>query len=145
MPPTPTIAQSPPRPPRARSRLPLLVAAVVACGLLLLQVSIVLRGPDRIGALTIHNETDFHLNVALSGSPDGSRLMLGQVRRNGTKTVASVVDPGQTFVFELSYGGVESGTITVDRSALETDQWQLTIPTEMSQPLHDAGLAPPPR
>ena len=144
MPPTPTIAQSPPRPPRSRSQLPLLVAAVVACGLLLFQVSIVLRGPDRIGALTIHNETDFHLNAALSGSPDGPQLMLGQVRRNGTKTFASVLDPGQTFVFDLSYGGVESGTITVDRTALETDQWQLRIPAEMAQPLHDAGLAPPP-
>lgn len=144
MPSTSTIPQSPTRPARPHAQLPLVVAAVIASGLLLLQVSILLEAPARIDGLTLHNETDYHLNTTLRDSPDGSRLLLGQVTRNTTKTIRSVLDPGETFVFELSYAGVEAGTITVSRAALEANDWQLTIPAEQSEPLGASGLTPPP-
>lgn len=144
MPPTSTIPESPPRPPRTPSPLPITIAAFVASVLLLVQVSTVLKLPDRIDQLTIHNETQYDLNIDLRSAPDASRLRLAPVSRGSSKTLPSVIDPGSTFVFEFSYGGVDTESITVSRAALEQNGWQVTIPAEIASPIRAAGLSPPP-
>ena len=144
MPSTSTVPESPPRPPRAPSHLPTVVAVVAACGLLLAQVAALLALPDRVDRITIHNATDYHLDLRLRDSPDGSRLLLGPVARNSTKTIRAVIDPGDTFVIEGSYGGIEVDALTFHRAALEQDDWEITIPAGVADPLRADGLVPPP-
>ena len=144
MPPTSTIPESPPRPPRTPSQLPITIAALVASVLLLVQVSTVLTLPDRVDQLTIHNETQYDLNIDLRSASDASRLALAPVSRGSSRTLRSVIDPGSTFVFEFSYGGVATEPITVSRATLEENGWKVTIPAEIAAPLRAAGLSPPP-
>lgn len=144
MPPTSTIPESPPRPPRAPSQLPITIAALVAFVVLLVQVSTVLTLPDRVDQLTVHNETEYDLNIDLRSAPGASRLRLAPVSRGSSRTLRSVIDPGSTFVFEFSYGGVDAAPITLNRATLEENGWEVVIPGEIATPLRAAELSPPP-
>ena len=144
MAPTSTIAESPPRPLGARSELRLNVVALIALAALLLPLTRALEPPEFLERVTIENGTEYDLSVKLRDSVDGPVLGLGVATAESTKEVQSVLDPGATFVFDLSYGGVSAESIIIDRSTLEQSGWRVTVPAAAAGPLRDAGLPPPP-
>lgn len=144
MAPLSTIAESPPRPVGAHSELRLNVLAIIVLAALLVPLSRALQPPEFLERITIENDTEYDLSVKLRDSLDGPVLGLGVATAGSTKEVQSVLDPGDTFVFDLSYGGVDAESLIVDRSTLEESGWRLAVPAAAAAPLRDAGVPPPP-
>ena len=144
MAPLSTIADSPPRPVGAIRELRINLLAVVVLAALLIPLSRALQPPEFLDRLTIENHTEYDLSIKLRDSVDGPVLGLGVTTAGSTKEVKSVLDPGDTFVFEFSYGGVPAERAIVDRSTLEESGWRIAVPAAAAAALRDAGLPPPP-
>lgn len=125
---------------RARPTIGLCVVAAVAIGLLLVCVSL-LRLPKLVPRLTVVNPTVYQVHLDLSDTRRSGHLDLGVVERESTKVLEETIDQGPTWVFSLSYGGVRAGEVVIARSELETYGWKITIPPEVAERLHDAGVA----
>lgn len=144
MAPLSAIAESPSRPVGAPSELRISVLAIIALAALFVPLSRALQPPEFLERITIENDTEYDLSVKLRDSLDGPVLGLGVTTAGSTKEVQSVLDPGDTFVFDFSYGGVAAESIIIDRSTLEESGWRIAIPAATAAPLRDAGIPPPP-
>jgi hypothetical protein len=56
-----------------------------------------------------------------------------------------VIDHGGTWVFRFSAQGHDVGEVSVDRSQLAADNWELTVPSSVGAQLRDAGASPTPK
>lgn len=132
------------RPPsRARPRGALVSLVVIGLALylvaLLTTASVLLADPARVD-LTVENTTGYELNVRVRSSVDDNVLGLGPIGPRSTKDYMSVIDQGETWVFEYSYGGVVAATPTVSRSDLEAGTVQ--VPGSVEAELRSAGFEP---
>ncbi len=99
-----------------------------------------------VPAVTIDNVTPFDVNVDLAagGGSDSGRsggwFHLGTVGREAANVLEEVTDPGPTWVFRFTYGGVEAGEVTVPRSELRDAGWQLAVPAAVGEALVAAGF-----
>ena len=91
--------------------------------------------------ITVENPTPFDVNVDVSAGSGGGRIQVGTVDRETEGTLEEVADPGPTWVFRFSYGGVDGADVTVSRSALRADGWLVTVPAEVNERLTAAGFA----
>ena len=55
-----------------------------------------------------------------------------------------VIDQRDTWIFRFSYAGRNAGEISVPRSELAKNGWQVTVPNTVAQNLRDAGILPGP-
>ena len=119
-----------------------LVLAVVV----VLAVSMwLVRGPDFVDHVSVTNRSGYDLNVdvseriATAGSRSASRPAAApppRPRKSSTKR--------DTWIFRFSYAGKNAGEITVPRSELAKNGWQVTVPGTVAQNLRDAGILPGP-
>lgn len=140
---TPILTRPRPAPPRHRGDIAVAVVAVVLGATLLLSVIMpALRLPSYVDAVTISNPQAWHAEADV-GRPDGSRwISLGHVGREATRTFASVIDPGEEWVFRFAYGGIQQAQLAVSRVELERAGWKLTIPDEFAERIRGAGETP---
>ena len=142
MPTAPPLSRPSARPRSRQVRSAALIVAAVAVAIALLAItSSMLTGPDRVD-LTIENPTAYHLSVDVRGAEDGSVLGVGTVSAESTGEFPRVIDQGEMWWFEFSYGGVVAAEVTVSRSALEAGS--VVVPDSAGEVLRQAGLSPPP-
>lgn len=105
-------------------------------------VAPMMRLPHQVPKLVVSNPTVYQMNVQVTGDPSSGWMDLGGVGRERTKTIEEVADQGERWVFRFSYGGVDAGQLVVERSALETAGWRITLPDGTTDRLRAAGLPP---
>jgi hypothetical protein len=132
-----------PAPARRQIRKALAPVAVVAAGaLLLLALTVGLRGPKFVDRVTISNPGGFDVNVDVTDGDRDGRLGLAQVPAGEQVKVREVIDQGVTWVFTFSYGGTDAGEFALDRKTLERDGWRVDVPAEVHRRLAAAGHDP---
>jgi len=101
-----------------------------------------LTGGDRsaVRRLTVHNPTPYTVNVDVTGADRDGWRDLGAFARESERTVEELKDPGDTWVFRFSYGGLDAGELEVTTDQLDADGWTFTVPAEVGQRLRQAGV-----
>lgn len=92
--------------------------------------------------LTVVNDTEYNVNVEVTGAAHDGWLDLGAVSRGRTQTLEQIVDQGGRWSFRFSYAGVAAGDLSLDRSGLAAQGWRVTIPPQVGERLKAAGLRP---
>jgi hypothetical protein len=120
------------------------VPLILGGAAVILGLSWLIRAPDFVDRVTIANQTafDVDVNVAAAG---GGVLDLTYIPAGDTKAVRGVIDQGNVWVFRFSYGGTDAGTLRLERTKLERDDWKVEVPEEVAERLRRAGherLAP---
>lgn len=130
--------------PRVRPRRVDIVATlltVVVGAVLIAGMSVLLADPPRVD-LVVENPTDYDVNVDVRSADGGSQLGLGTVGSGSSKPFALVIDQGERWLFEFSYGGVEPSPVEVSRETITTGT--VVVPDAAEDEFRQAGLTPPP-
>lgn len=142
MPTAPSLYRPSARPRSRRVRTAIAtIAAIAAIFALFAITSSRLAGPDRVD-MVIENPTAYVLSVRVSGADGGSSQPLGPISSGSTREFSGVLDQGETWLFEFSYGGVQAGELVLERS--EVIAAPVVVPAGTERVLEQAGLSPPP-
>lgn len=144
MPTAPSIAR--PSPGARSRRVPLLAAGLaaiaIAAAALLVIVSSVLDEPSRVD-FVVENPTVFEMNIYVEPADGGAGLGLGTVSRESDRAFSGVIDQGDRWHLEFSYGGIVAAELVVARADLE--EGPVVVPSSAEEVLREAGLPPTPR
>jgi len=117
------------------------VVATVLFAVLIAAVAWALRSPTFTDQVEVVNDTPYSVNVDVHG--ERGRIGLGAVPAGETMAISDVLDQGSTWTFEFSYGAVEdAGELQVTRDDLEANNWTIEIPSDVTDRLERAGIAP---
>ena len=139
---------TPPRPPAVRlprQAIAIAVAAVLAAAALFVVVQRLAASPSSVDRVTIVNPTPYDLEVEVTGTGRAHGLTLGSVGRDQTKVIEDVLDQGAQWVFTFRKGHDDGGQLTVPKTQLARDHWQLTVPASVADQLAAAGAQPSPK
>ena len=140
MPTAPSIARPSPR---ARQRpAPLLTGAAAALAIvaMLAAATSVLEGPSRLDVV-VENPTVYEINVRAEPIDGGSGFDLGPVASESSRTIVGVIDTGDRWRLEFSYGGIVAAELVLDRTQLDAP---VNVPSSAEEVLGEAGLPPSP-
>lgn len=142
MPTAPTMSRPAAHQRPRRAGLAVAVVAAIATVILLFAItSSLLTGPDRVD-VTIENPTAYTLDVEVRSGDGGTVHELGPIGSSSTRLFTGVIDQGDSWAFEFSYGGVPAGEVVVDRSEVEAGP--VVVPDGAEAALDEADLPPPP-
>jgi hypothetical protein len=116
------------------------VAAAVFVGLAVIKEAT--RLPAFVPRLTVVNQTQYQVEVDVTGEERDGWLSLGGIRKGSTKRMFEIIDQGDRWVFRFHYGGEDGGELTVTAAELRADRWQVTIPPQVGDRLLAAGMTP---
>jgi hypothetical protein len=117
---------------------------VAAVGAFVVVVGAACSDVSFVDEVTIVNDTEYSANVDVTDQTRGGWLGLAVVRPQSTKTIAEVIDQGDTWIFRFDYGGKHEEELEVSRSELERNDWAVEVPQSFEQRLRDLGIPPPP-
>jgi hypothetical protein len=115
-------------------------AATVLFAVLIGALAWALRSPTFVPRVEVVNETPYNVNVDISG--ERGRIGLGTVTTGSSLEFSEVLDEGDTWIFEFSYGGVDAGELSVERAVLEEQDWTVEVPAEVGDQLESEGINP---
>ncbi len=118
-----------------------MLATLIVGAVLLAAVIALLADPDRVD-VTIENPTSFDVDVGLRSADGGNRHALGTVDPGSSKSLSSVIDQGERWLFEFSYGGVDAPPLEVSRDVVT--KGTVVVPGVVEELFVAAGLSPPP-
>lgn len=119
------------------------ILAVLAVGAVIAVVIGSMGLPDRIETLTAENQTEFPLEVEVSGDEE-SWLGVGVVDAGATREFERVIDQGAVWVFRFSGQGQTSSSHRFSRQEMVAGDWTLVIPRSVGEELRASGVEPPP-
>jgi hypothetical protein len=136
----PTTAVRPPKS-RVSAQAILVVAfATLLFGVLIGALAWALRSPTFVPRVEVVNDTPYSVNVDVVG--DRGRIGLGTVTTGSSLEFSEVLDEGDTWVFEFSYGGNDAGVLSIERATLEEQDWTVEVPAEVGDHLDREGINP---
>lgn len=120
-----------------------LVAVVVAAVLLVVGGiwTMSALNPTYASALSIDNPTEQRVKVQVRGADSTGWMPVGTVPAGQTYSPDHVIDQGQTWTFRFSHREVAIER-TYERDELEAQDWQVTVPAELTQRLREEGITP---
>lgn len=133
------LARPAPRSRQRRRDVLLTIVTVAAGSVLIAGASVLLADPERVDPI-VENPTRYPVHVEVRPAEGGGRLGLGTVLPGASKTFPRVIDQGERWLFEYSYGGVDSPPVEV--SGEELTNGTVVVPDSFAEQLGDAGLAP---
>jgi hypothetical protein len=136
----PTTAVRPPKSRVSAQAIAVVAFATVAFAVLIGALAWALRSPTFAPRVEIVNETPYSVNVDVSS--DRGRIGLGTVTTGSSLEFSEVLDEGDTWVFEFSYGGRDAGELSIERAALEEQDWTVDVPAEVGDDLESEGINP---
>src|SRR5262245_32768687 len=86
------------------------------------------RGPDFVDRLVVRNPTGYIVDVSLTDEDHDGLVPVAALEPQSTTAVESVIDPGDTWVFEFQIAGDGVGELRVTRERLERRGWRVVIP-----------------
>jgi len=120
-----------------------LVVAMTTSWLLLIPTGL-LDMPPTIDRLTIENPTVYDIHIDASDEEGDGWVAVTTVGRQGTGSTTNVIDQGDVWRFRFRGQGRDGGELTVARTDLEADGWELTIPDAVGERLAELGAPPSP-
>jgi hypothetical protein len=99
-------------------------------------------GPNKLGAVTVRNNTPFEVSIVTSAVPRGDVTPLGIVPAGATETFREVIDEGPTWYFHIASQGVDGGTVERSRADIARRGWALVVGGEAEARFRAAGLVP---
>lgn len=139
--PTSTPALARPSQPVKTRRFDVAAAAAVLGICTVVALSAPLADPARVDVV-IDNPTAYAVNVVVRPADGGNRLGLGTVGAGAEKSFTQVIDQGERWSVQFSYGGVDTAPVEVSRASMTSGE--LVVPATVASELGNAGLAPPP-
>ena len=114
-------------------------------GLVLAVVAVLAVSMWLVDHVSVTNHSGYDLNVDVSDAHRDGWLAISVATGGGATTATKeVIDQRDTWIFRFSYAGKNAGEITVPRSELAKNGWQVTVPNTVAQNLRDAGILPGP-
>jgi len=117
------------------------VLAVVVGAVLVAGMSVLLADPARVD-LVVENPTAYDVNVDVRSVDGGGRLGLGTVGAGSSRPFSLVIDQGERWLFEFSYGGVDVSSVEVSRDTVTTGT--VIVSDAVEDEFRRAGLTLPP-
>lgn len=108
-----------------------LVAVAAAAAAVALFLTVEASDPD-FTSLTIENPTDTGLKVSVKSSPDDSLLRLGTLTPQSSRTIESVIDQGDRWIFVVGWRDVRE-EFSVTRDELEASDWTVQLPESAAE------------
>lgn len=121
-----------------------LLAAVVAGLALWIWVQLA-AAPGSVKSVSIKNDTDYTLSIAVAGPGAENWMDLGFATHNRVTVFEQVVDQGKTWTFRTRAQGQDGGQFAVSRSDLAAGKWTFAVPASVSAQLRTAGVTPDPK
>lgn len=103
-----------------------------------------LRTPPYVERITVDNPHPWNVHVEATGGDRTGWVAVGGVTRDQERTVADVLDQGDTWILRFAYGGQVAET-RLSRDQLTRDGWHVTVPDELADRLRAAGIPESPR
>jgi hypothetical protein len=116
------------------------VAIIIAIASVLVIGVVLLDGPARIDHLAIANPTDYDLTIQLAPDANSAWLPFAVIGQRTTREFHDVLDQGDSWQFRFRAQGEGAGAVTVSRSQLAADGWQLTVPESVVAQLQQLGV-----
>lgn len=138
---SPALARPSPRVRKRRVDVVATALAVVVGAALMAGLSQLLADPARVD-LEVDNPTAYDVNVDVRPADGGNRIGLGTVGAGSSKPFARVIDQGERWLFEFSYGGVDASPVEVSQETVTSGT--VVVPARVEEEFRDAGLNPPP-
>jgi hypothetical protein len=107
-----------------------IVVLLIVIGTTFAGLERLVRGPEFVDRLTVHNPTDVPVAVSVSGDGRDTRLPIATIEARRSATIRSVVDLGDTWTFEFRLAGTKVGALRASRAALEGAGWRVVVPEE---------------
>ena len=107
-------------------------------------ISVINTNPRFVSHVSFVNKSPYDLSIDVTDSRGDGWTGLTIARARASTDVSEVVDQGSTWTFHFSGQGVDGGDVTVSRATLAQSDWQVTIPTAVSERLGEAGAPPSP-
>ena len=98
-----------------------------------------LRLPAYVDQITIDNPHAWDVNTDVTDRERDGWVGIGAVDRDTEHTFHSVIDQGDTWIFDFAYAG-EHAELRVSRHQLEQDDWRVTVPDELIDRLRSANV-----
>jgi hypothetical protein len=117
-----------------------LAIAVLAVGTFWFAHSI-LSLPAR-AEVTVVNDTDYALDVAVRAPDDQSVATFGRVERGGQRTQSRLLDPGGRWVFTFAHDGIEVGELELTHDQSAEMHGTVEVPPEVGRRARSLGLQP---
>lgn len=137
---SPALARPSPRTRERHLDIVAMAVAVIAGVAIVTALSGILADPPRVD-LVVDNPTVYDVNVNVRDADGGNRLGLGTVDPGSEKQFRLVIDQGERWLFEFSYGGVRASPIEVSREVVAGGS--VVVPDSVEDEFRAAGLAPP--
>ncbi len=102
-------------------------------------VSVSVEEPPRTD-VTITNPTGYYIDVRVRPEQGEGGLGIGTLAPRSTRTLKGVLDQGDRWRFDFSYGGVEGASIIIGRADVAADT--ITVPAQVTAEFEDAGFRP---
>jgi hypothetical protein len=120
-----------------RYRLDIVFAAAAVAAMIVVSIWL-LAEPDRVGALTIANASDYNLEVEIGPGDHGGWLALPGVPSRATREFRDVLDQGGTWIFAFRAQGRDGGRVMMSRADLRKAGWHVDVPDDVVERLRAA-------
>lgn len=138
---SPALARPSPQIRQRRVDVVVTVVAVIVGAAIVAALNVLLADPARVD-LQVDNPTEYDVNVDVRPAQGGNRLGLGTVSAGSSRPFGLVIDQGDRWLFEFSYGGVDASPVEVSRETVTTGT--VVVPDSVEAEFRAAGLTPPP-
>lgn len=137
-----------PQPPAApaafrRPRLSHVAAGVLGVAVLLVGGRL-MKEPNFIERIEVHNPTRYDITIDVASSEDDGWMAVGTARRLGSSTFEEIYDQGDAWIFRFTAQGEGGGELRLSKSRLERDEWRIEIPRLVEDKLQEEGAPFPP-
>jgi hypothetical protein len=106
-------------------------------------VSRLVPDPSNVDRVTIHNPTEYDLDVYARGGNEGW-TPIGIALAHSDTPFKDVIDLGDSWTFRFTGQGHDGGELVVTRTALAANDWKVDVPASVGDRIRATGAPPSP-
>jgi hypothetical protein len=119
----------------------IILGVVALLGLVI--VSRLVPNPSAVDRVTIHNPTEYDLDVDARSGNEGWTPIGIAIARSDT-AIKDVIDLGDSWTFRFAGQGRDGGEVRVTRDQLAANDWTLEVPASVGGQIRATGAPPSP-
>ena len=100
--------------------------------------------PPRIDQLSFENQTNYTMEVEVTGAQRDGWLLLGTAERGATTIAPRVLDQGDAWIFHFESQGLDGGELPLSKDDLVRSGWRVVISNAIGNRLASQGASPSP-